>query len=259
MSSLPIGRGIAPIVFWVALLAVLHWCDGIASDEKCIGTILGPGGKGMQWLREVPFGEPTSVVVPNRTDDLDCYVRTKSRSVVTNPVASQCLQKGAGKKGCKKYVAVTVHGEQIRLDPNSTIATRVVRPYVADGHEVVVFLTLQAGRPKKTSWHYNRFKNLPDYTAEEQKAATGRIVDHFLSTGGASAVVLHTYDLGRLPPMMPSSRSGGPGKGSVKRFELMWMSYIIHCLVHSNVWRDVERYEQKTGRMFDLLIKTRAH
>ena len=240
------------------LLGWLRLVNGNTSEYangECVGGILGPGGKGMVWLQEDPFGQAVSVAVPNRTGDLSCYVRTINRRIISNLEGPSCRKK---RSLCKQYIAVTIHGEQLRLDPNSTIGTRVVHPYNAAGYEVVVFLTLQVGRPKKTSWHFNRFKNLPSYsTQEEQQAAMDKHASHFIASG-AAAVVMHTYDLIRLPPMMPSSRTGGPGKGTVKRFELMWMSYIIHCLVHSNVWHDVEMYEGRMGRKFDLLIKTRA-
>ena len=40
-------------------------------SAECVGGVLGPGGRGMEWLREVPFGDPTAVAVPNRVGCLN--------------------------------------------------------------------------------------------------------------------------------------------------------------------------------------------
>ena len=103
-------------------------------------------------------------------------------------------------------------------------------------------LTLQVGQ-LKDSWHFSRFKNLPSYsTQEEQQAA----MDNTPFRASGAAVVMHTAP-NKASSMMPSSRRWS--RKGVKRFELV-DELLIHCLVHSNVWHDVEMYEQD-GAGFD--------
>ena len=143
-------------------------------------------------------------------------------------------------------VAIAIMGELQRVDPNTTIADRAVAPLARAGHAVHVFLTLQAVRPKVGGeWHGTRFEKLPVFdTRAAQQAAVDGLVARF-ARAGAAAVHVHIYDFVRLPPLMPSRKTGGPGHGHELRFELAWTSYALHCMVHSLVWRDVERYEAR--------------
>ena len=190
-----------------------------------------------------------------RAADLDCYIKTKQTKTFKD-ASGGCTKKA---HGCKGRVAVTIVGELSRLDPNTTIASNVVAPYAHAGYEVVVFVTVQAVRPQ-AGWHGARFKTMPRYNEEQQLTVVDNFGALFLSHG-ATAVVTHLYDLVKRPPMMPSSRTGGPGHSNggkeYTRFQQAWESYPLHCLVHSNVWRDVHRYEQATHQ-FDYLLKMRG-
>ena len=108
-------------------------------------------------------------------------------------------------------------------------------------------------------WHSHRFKTIPSYDEDEERAVLQRLVDLFLAHG-ACGVETRLYDLARRPPQMPSSFSGAnPGKSLTKaRFQLVWPSYALHLLVHSAVWADVERYERATTSAFDFVAKMRA-
>ncbi|KAH8059860.1 hypothetical protein JL720_13668 [Aureococcus anophagefferens] len=116
-------------------------------------------------------------------------------------------------------------------------------------------------RPKTRGgeWHSHRFKTIPSYDEDEERAVLQRLVDLFLAHG-ACGVETRLYDLARRPPQMPSSFSGAnPGKSLKKaRFQLVWPSYALHLLVHSAVWADVERYERATTSAFDFVVKMRA-
>ena len=58
---------------------------------------------------------------------------------------------------------------------------------------------------------------------------------------------------------MPSKKSGGPGHSTqYVRFQQAWESYPLHCLVHSNIYRDLVMYETAEKREFDLLLKMRG-
>ncbi|KAJ8604503.1 hypothetical protein CTAYLR_000899 [Chrysophaeum taylorii] len=221
------------------------WYRGKWGTDGCLGdaTLIG---------RQVFLPETASngsVAVPRRARDLDCYARTKYREF-----------KLAGFRGGVR-VALTVNGELQRLDPNTTIASRVVAPLAAiSGTDVVVFLTLQSRRPKTVSheWHSQRFQKMPVYDDAEERRVLGGVVARMIRAG-AAAVDAHLYELVRRPPQMPSHFSGAnPGKASVNRFQLVWPSYALHLLVHSLVWRDVERRERVEGREFDVLYKMRA-
>lgn len=226
-----------------------------AAPDRCPGGAVGEH----VWMVERETADGTfNVPVHPRAADLDCYIRTKWRKLVLSD--SACAVAGSTRPACpeKKIVAVTVHGELSRLDPNTTITTKVVKPFVAGGYEVVVFLSLQAVRPKLPgSWHNARFNHFPAYSDAEQRVVLERFTAAFLDSG-AAAVALHLYDLTGSPPMMPSLCTGGPGHGHANRFCTAWTSYPLHCLVHSNMWRDVERFEHDQGRQIDLLFKMRA-
>jgi len=218
--------------------------------DKCPGSeVVG----GLSWFKENP--DTFEVPVHPRAADLDCYIKTKQRKTFDD------MSGGCAKRthGCKGRVAVTIVGELSRLDPNTTIASNVVAPYAHAGYEVVVFVTVQAVRPQ-AGWHGARFKTMPRYDDAQQLTVIDNFGALFLSHG-AAAVVTHLYDLVRRPPMMPSFRTGGPGHSNggkgYTRFQQAWESYPLHCLVHSNVWRDVHSYEQTTHQ-FDYLLKMRG-
>ena len=132
------------------------------------------------------------------------------------------------------------------------------------------------------------------YDAAAEARVLDELADAFLAKG-ATAVETHLYDLYRRPPQMPSARAvpdapgrvhldamftppmfskmpfdvlvptrrpskssgANPGKSANQRFELVWPSYALHLLVHSVVWRDVERYERRHVK-FDFVVKMRA-
>lgn len=243
-----------------------------AVAEPCRGSA--PDVKSVDWLRELNGSvEP----IPPRATDLSCYIRTLWRQSFVHghhakgmeghglPEAKQ-VDYGGPRPGTQassrslesKLVAVTVHGELLRLETNSTIARHVVAPLVSQGARVVVFLTLQSSEPMTSSWHVERFVGLDLMETELEKqgkasAAAKRFIDF-----GAERVHVHLYALERIPPAMPTSKTGGPGHGSVKRFELVFRNYVIFCLLHSNVMRDVEHFENQSGERFDLLVKQQA-
>ena len=217
------------------------WYGSVSDTQGCVGDAKLTGRQ--VFLPEI---NATSVAVPKRARDLDCYARTKFRREYT----------GVSKE--KKKIAVTINGELQRLDPNTSIALRVVRPYSKD-FDVTVFLTLQSRRPKMNGneWHSHRFHGLPTYNDEEEESLLKKLAENFLDHG-ASRVVAHLYDLIRRPPQMPSKASGAyPGHSENNmRFQLVWPSYVLHLLVHSLVWRDVLLDEK--NRKFDLIFKMRA-
>lgn len=177
-----------------------------------------------------------SVAVPPRAADLDCYARTKFRRVY-----------GSGATN----LAVGINGELQRLDPNTTLPQRVVRPY-SKKFNVAVYLTVQSRRPKlqKQDWHSSRFVGMPQYDDTRELRVLETLAERFLRAG-ALVVKIHLYELIRRPPQMPSKYSGAnPGHASVARFQLVWPSYALHLLVHSLLWRDIEGH--------DFLIKMRA-
>jgi len=233
----------------------LLWGSG--DDLGCMGA---PAASGRQiFLPETH--ENGSVAIPRRAGDVRCYAKTKARgSARPEPAPARCGAYVGGPGGGSR-VAVTVNGELQRMDPNSTVAARVVGPYARAGLDVVVFLTLQSRRPKTRGgeWHSHRFKTIPSYDEDEERAVLQRLVDLFLAHG-ACGVETRLYDLARRPPQMPSSFSGAnPGKSLHKaRFQLVWPSYALHLLVHSAVWADVERYERATTSAFDFVVKMRA-
>lgn len=227
---------------------------GTGADAGCLGA---PAASGKQVFLPETDATNGSVAVPKRADDVTCYARTKlRRSFAGRGAAPTRAGPGAG-----KVVAVTINGELQRMDPNTTAAARVVRPYAALGFEVRVFLTLQSQRPRahKGEWHASRFKAIPVYDAAAEVALLERLAGVFLDAGAAS-IETHLYDLARRPPQMPSSFSGAnPGKSkSAARFQLVWPSYALHLLVHSAVWADVERWEAAAAREVDFLVKMRA-
>ena len=231
------------------------WGDG--EERGCLGA---PAASGRQiFLPETH--ENGSVAVPARAGDVRCYTRTKWRTSARSSSGGARCGAYVGAPGGGARVAVTVNGELQRMDPNSTVADRVVGPYARAGLDVVVFLTLQSARPKARGgeWHSHRFKKIPTYDAATEKAIVAHLAERFLASG-ACGVEARLYDLVRRPPQMPSSFSGAnPGKAKHKaRFQLVWPSYALHVLVHSVVWADVERYEARTRSHFDFVVKMRA-
>ena len=233
----------------------LLWGSG--DDLGCMGA---PAASGRQiFLPETH--KNGSVAIPRRAGDVRCYAKTKARgSARPEPAPARCGAYVGGPGGGSR-VAVTVNGELQRMDPNSTVAARVVGPYARAGLDVVVFLTLQSQRPKtkRKEWHGDRFDTIPSYDENEERAVLQRLVDLFLAHG-ACGVETHLYDLARRPPAMPSKFSGAnPGKSRTKkRFQRIFTSYAFYLLVSSAVWADVERYERATTSAFDFVAKMRA-
>ena len=194
-----------------------------------------------------------TVAVPARARDVDCYVKTRWRSFAANTLTTES-------KG--RTVGVVINGELQRVDPNTTISERVIRPYSKHFH-VYVFLSVQGPRPQHVSdWHAHRFAGLPSYDEDQERRVVEDLVDRFLGAG-ARGVEVHLYDLVRRPPQMPSkwanTRVCGrcPGQSIVERFQPTWPSFALHMLVHSLVWSDVLKWEAKHGRL-DHIVKMRA-
>jgi hypothetical protein len=249
---------------WAAATTNRRW-TGYLGDAELRQSILAPDGfyGPNLWDRRGCLGAAATsnhqvflpetrrngtVAVPSRARDVDCYVRTRWRSFAANPLATE----SKGKK-----IGVTINGELQRVDPNTTISERVIRPY-AKHFDVYVFLTIQGPRPKHTSnWHVHRFQGLPAYDEREERSVVEDLVDRFLNAG-ARGVEVHLYDLVRRPPQMPSKWSGAnPGKSVVERFQLVWPSFALHMLVHSLVWSDVLTWERKHGQL-NHIVKMRA-
>ncbi|KAH8095845.1 hypothetical protein JL720_3177 [Aureococcus anophagefferens] len=97
----------------------LLWGSG--DDLGCMGA---PAASGRQiFLPETH--ENGSVAIPRRAGDVRCYAKTKARQRAS---ARRCGAYVGGPGGGSR-VAVTVNGELQRMDPNSTVAARVVGPY----------------------------------------------------------------------------------------------------------------------------------
>ena len=191
-----------------------------------------------------------TVAVPARARDVDCYVKTRWRSFAANALTTESKWRTVG---------AVINGELQRVDPNTTISERVIRPYSKHFH-VYVFLSVQGPRPQHVSeWHAHRFAGLPSYDEDQERRVVEDLVDRFLGAG-ARGVEVHLYDLVRRPPQMPSSHhvcGRCPGKSIVERFQPMWPSFALHMLVHSLVWSDVLKWEAKHGRL-DHIVKMRA-
>jgi hypothetical protein len=247
------------LVLWLLLLILptlvqatsysgVHTDCTLVPCNSCPGS---PVGGGLQWLRESTLKDGNvSVGVHPRTNDLSCYITSLWRETVGRRAAETTT---------RPHFLVVVYGEFHRLDVHSTIGQHMIAPYVAAGYRVSVSLTLQTSNTVKTNWHDSRFETLTQMhmTFEEKQRAVVALAQDFLRQG-AEQVHAHLYALHHLPPMMPTKATGGPGRGSVVRLELMWASYDIHCLVHSIAWRDVELAEGETGAQYDLIAKTRA-
>ena len=194
---------------WAAATTNRRW-TGYLGDAELRQSILAPDGfyGPNLWDRRGCLGAAATsnhqvflpetrrngtVAVPSRARDVDCYVRTRWRSFAANPLATE----SKGKK-----IGVTINGELQRVDPNTTISERVIRPY-AKHFDVYVFLTIQGPRPKHTSnWHVHRFQGLPAYDEREERSVVEDLVDRFLNAG-ARGVEVHLYDLVRPPPQIP--------------------------------------------------------
>lgn len=258
-------RGLVALCLWAAADANERRWTGYLGDEEMRRNILAETGgfygrphswdkgclgvaaeSGHQLFLPETHANGT-VAVPRRARDVDCYIRTRWRSFAEH----------ASKPSKGKTVGITINGELQRVDPNTTIAHNVVRPY-AQHFDVYVFLTVQGPRPKHASnWHAHRFAGLPSYDEAEERRVVEDLVDRFLDAG-AKGVEVHLYDLVRRPPQMPSKWSGAnPGKSRVERFQLVWPSFALHLLVHSAVWRDVLRWEARHAPL-NSIVKMRA-
>ena len=199
---------------------------------KLNGT--GPSCEGFpfrrKWPMECQFNLERSIGDPG------CYIQTKyefQTEFHSLPSASETNK--------TETVAIAIMGELQRISNKTTIAKQVVQEFSAKHHKVLVFLTLQARRKHvPEEWHRERFRNLPTFNDRTERRHIETIAGLFMDAG-AVQVVVHVYDLLKLPPVMPSIPGKYRNPLMSLRFRSSFTSYILHCLTRSLVVKDVMR------------------
>lgn len=223
-----------------------------SSERDCVaGEPPSAHAKSVHTLEETANG---SVAVPAAATDLDCYARTiETTNWRNDSFAPDAATTATMTARTRRRVAVAILGELPRVTPHTTIGDRVVAPLTRRGDSVTVILSTTRDKARVPAMRMNagahRFARMPRFDGSAASARVTALVAHF-RTAGAVAVHACVWEFARMPPLMPSP----PG---ARRFRENQMSFVLHCLVHSLLWRDVEAAERAAAQPFDVVLSLR--